>query len=157
VVGDVWTRNGYLLTMARPVSGSFDRLSDPVTLAHAQGAFNLVSGSWPLLSMRTFEAVFGPKVDRWLVYTVSGLLVTNGLAQIVSARAGGVDAARSLGYGTAGTLLAIDLIYVPMGRIRWTYLLDAAFEAVWIGLWISARRVPGHDRSAPPSRRNAVG
>jgi hypothetical protein len=126
--------------MPRVAARAMDRLTDPVALAHAQGVSTMLGGAWPLLSMRSFEAVFGPKEDRWLVYTVSGLLVTNGVSQVVAARAGAVPTARALGCGTAGTLLAIDLVFVPMGRIRWTYLIDAAFEAAWIGLWSRARR-----------------
>lgn len=30
-------------------------------LAQAQGAFNVVSGVWPLVSMQTFEAVYVPR------------------------------------------------------------------------------------------------
>jgi hypothetical protein len=126
--------------MSRLAARAMDRLSDPIALAHAQGVSTMLGGAWPLLSMRSFEAVFGPKEDRWLVYTVSGLLVTNGISQVVAARAGAVSTARALGCGTAGTLLAIDLVFVPMGRIRWTYLIDATFEAAWIGLWSRARR-----------------
>ena len=125
--------------MPRPPRAE-DRLTDPVVLAHAQGVSTMLGGVWPLLSMRSFEAVFGRKEDRWLVYTVSGLLVTNGISQVVAARAGAVSTARVLGCGTAGTLLAIDLVFVPMGRIRWTYVIDAAFESAWIGLWSRARR-----------------
>ncbi|WP_051549368.1 MULTISPECIES: hypothetical protein [unclassified Nocardioides] len=126
--------------MTRLATRALDRLADPVALAHAQGVSTVIGGAWPLVSMRSFEAVFGPKEDRWLAYTVSGLLVTNGLSQVLAARGGVVPTARALGYGTAGTLLAIDLVFVPAGRIRWTYLIDAAFEAMWIGLWSRARR-----------------
>jgi len=38
----------------------------------------LLTGIWPLLSMRTFEAVTGPKVDRWLVKTVGVLVAVIG-------------------------------------------------------------------------------
>jgi hypothetical protein len=117
-------------------------LIDPVTLGLAHGSFNVVAGVWPLVSLRTFEAVFGPKADRWLVFTVSGLLVANGVSQIASTRRGELAATRQTGLGTAATLLTIDLIYVPKGRIRWTYLIDAAAEAAWIGLW--ARIPPRH-------------
>jgi hypothetical protein len=34
-----------------------------------QGAFYLSSGVWPLISMRTFERITGPKTDKWLVKT----------------------------------------------------------------------------------------
>ncbi len=48
----------------------------PLTaLALLQGVFYVLTGIWPLLSIRTFERVTGPKVDRWLVKTV-GVLVT---------------------------------------------------------------------------------
>jgi len=125
--------------MTRLATRARDRLADPLALAHAHGVSTMISGAWPLLSLRSFEAVFGPKEDRWLVYTVSGMLVTNGLGQVLAAREGAVSTARALGCGTAGTLLAIDLVFVPAGRIRWTYLFDAAYEAVWIGLWRRAR------------------
>ena len=67
----------------------------------------VVGGLWPLVSMGTFEKVFGPKADRWLAYTVAGLLVTNGATQLLAVR----------------------------GRLRWTYLLDAALELGWLALW----------------------
>jgi len=44
-------------------------------VALAQSAEYVSTGIWPLLSMKTFEAITGPKVDRWLVRTV-GILVT---------------------------------------------------------------------------------
>ncbi|OIJ27982.1 hypothetical protein [Nocardioides luteus] len=111
----------------------------PTGPAVPQGVFNIVAGLWPLLSLRSFEWVFGPKQDRWLEYTVAGLLCVNGAAQIAAARAGEPVAARRIGQGTALTLLAIDLVYVPQGRIRWTYLLDAALEAGWLAAWRGAR------------------
>ena len=53
-------------------------------MAQAQGVFNVVGGLWPLVSMRTFEAVYGPKTDRWLVQTVGGLLTAIGATQLIS-------------------------------------------------------------------------
>lgn len=113
---------------------------DPAVVATAHGAFNVLGGAWPIASIRSFEAVFGPKTDRWLEYTVSGLLVSNGVAQLRAARAGETRSARWVGNGTAVTLLAIDLVYVPAGRLRWTYLVDAAFEIGWLAWWRSASR-----------------
>ncbi len=76
-------------------------------LPRAHGLFNLVGGVWPYLSMRSFEAVLGPKADRWLVYTVGGLLATIGWTQLrMPATSSGMYAARRLGVGCAGTLLA---------------------------------------------------
>lgn len=117
-------------------------LMDGVMLARAQGVMNVVGGVWPLLHIRSFEAVFGPKTDRWLVKTVAGLLVVNGLTQLASSSAAGVAQARRLGVGTAGALAAIDLVYVPAGRISKMYLLDAALEVGWIVAWSRAQVAP---------------
>lgn len=107
------------------------------TIAKVQGTFNVVSGIWPLAHMRSFEAVSGPKTDKWLVRTVAGLLVTVGLAQLRAARdADSAGYAKLLGIGTAGTLAAIDLTYAAQGRISRIYLVDAAVELLLIRGWL---------------------
>ncbi|MFF3341374.1 hypothetical protein [Streptomyces flavidovirens] len=89
--------------------------------------------------LRGFEWVFGPKADTWLQMTTGGLLVSTGVAQLAAARTSqGRAHARRVGLGTAITLLTIDLIYVPRGRIRPAYLLDAAMQAGWISAWLRA-------------------
>jgi len=122
----------------------------PVQMAKVHGAANIAGGLWPILHLRSFERVFGPKVDRWLVYTVAGLLTSIGHAQWRAATSEHWRHARRLGIGTAGTLLAIDVIYVPRGRIRWTYLLDAAEEITLIAAWVMTEPRP----TCPPSVRS---
>jgi hypothetical protein len=107
-----------------------------VRVARLHGAFNVLGGIWPLAHMRSFEAVLGPKVDRWLVYTVAGLMVSIGAAQLAStADPPSVRQARRIGMGCAATLCAIDLIYVPRRRISPSYLIDALAEAGWLLAW----------------------
>lgn len=119
----------------------------PLTLARTHGVFNVVNGLWPLLHMRSFEAVFGPKVDRWLVRTVAGLLLANGLVQIrAETEPASISHARMTGIGTAATLAAIDLAYAPSGRIRRIYLLDAVAEITWILLWSRQKPMKGRRR-----------
>jgi hypothetical protein len=80
------------------------------------------------------------KSDRWLVRTVAGLLVTNGVVQLATPHSPGeTRQARRLGIGTAATLAAIDLTYVPKGRISPVYLVDAAVEMGWIWAWSRSR------------------
>ncbi|MBT2416356.1 hypothetical protein J7F01_18620 [Streptomyces sp. ISL-22] len=54
------------------------------------------------------------QTDDWLQQTTAGLLATSGwsLLRAPSGRAG-LAQARRTGLGTAATLLAIDLVYVP--------------------------------------------
>jgi hypothetical protein len=118
---------------------------DGMVLARVHGAANAVGGLWPLVHLSSFEAIFGPKTDRWLVKTVSGLLIVNGLTQLTAKRTPeAISQARRLGLGTAATLAAIDLVYAPSGRISKMYLLDAAMEIGWILGWI---------RQTPPARQ----
>ena len=111
-----------------------------VTLSRLHGGFNVLSGLWPLLHMQSFEAAFGPKTDKWLVRTVAGLLVSNGVAQLTANdTADSLAQAKRVGLGTAATLGAIDVTYAPRGRISKMYLLDALAEAAWILAWLLAR------------------
>lgn len=45
-------------------------------LAHFQSIYYFIFAVWPLISMRTFEAVTGNKTDEWLVVSVSLLLLS---------------------------------------------------------------------------------
>ncbi len=116
-------------------------MSKPLTLARAQGLFNLLGGAWPVVSLRTFEWVYGRKMDVFLQKTVGGLLVTVGYAQLTAGDSDdGVAVARRLGIATAATLLAIDLIYIPKGEMRRTYLQDLATEIGWLAAWLRLSR-----------------
>ena len=90
---------------------------EAVRLARLQAIFYIVTGVWPFVSIRSFEAVTGPKVDRWLVKTVGALVAA----------------------GSAAALAAIDTVYVARRRISPVYLLDAVAEialvAAWTRLW----------------------
>lgn len=126
-----------------------------LNLARAQGTYNVVTGVWPLLSMRSFEAVLGPKVDRWLVRTVSGLLIGIGIAQASTDRAA-LPVVRRLSALTAGTLLAVDATYALRGRIAKTYLFDAVVEAGWLAAWLrSGPELNRTVRSAPAGAHRA--
>lgn len=114
-----------------------------LAVARVQGVFNVLNGLWPLVHMASFEAVFGPKKDKWLVRTVGGLLLANGIVQLRAGKGNAeVQHARRVGMGTAATLIAVDLIYVGNGTLSKMYLLDAAAELLWITLWRRNRSKP---------------
>ena len=120
-----------------------------VLLARLQAGYYLVTGVWPLIDMRTFEAVTGPKADRWLVKTVGGLVATTGAALALASRRRRFPPELVLiAAGNAAGLAAIDAVYVAKGRISPIYLLDAVVEvpllAAWA--WVWRRGAVGEDR-----------
>lgn len=132
--------------------------SAPARLARAHGIFNIVGGAWPLVHRRSFEGFFGPKEDEWLQQTTGALLVSAGCSQVLAEDSpeGWAHACRT-GIGTAATLLAVDLAYAPIGRIRWTYLLDGVLEAAWIVAWLRMARKIGKGRLAEGAAAKASG
>ena len=110
------------------------------SIARAQGTFNILGGAWPLISLPSFEWVYGRKQDVFLQKTVGGLLFSIGCVQLVAADSDHeLATVRRLGIATACTLLAIDLVYIPRGDMRWTYWQDALCEIGWIAAWMHAR------------------
>ena len=94
-----------------------------------QGLYYILTGLWSLVSIRTFERVTGPKVDRWLVKTVGTLLIVDGAVLTLGARRRRpLPEITLLSTGTALGMAAIDITYVLRGRISPVYLLDAVAE-----------------------------
>jgi hypothetical protein len=95
-----------------------------------QSAYYGITGLWPILHLRSFEAVTGPKVDDWLVHMV-GLLA--GTIGVVLGSATLRNRIRSpevvlLAATSAGAFAAIDLWYGLTGRISPVYLADAVVQ-----------------------------
>ena len=110
-------------------------------LAELQGIFYAATGVWPILHMRSFEAVSGRKTDRWLVRTVGGLLgVTGAALWSAGYRRRLTPEMLGVAVGSAAVLTAIDVIYASRGRISRVYLLDALAELGLLGLWGLATR-----------------
>jgi hypothetical protein len=116
------------------------RKDQSVRLARAHGLFNVVAGAWPILSLRSFEWVYGKKRDVFLQKTLGGLLLSIGWVQLTVGESDhSLILTRRIGIATALTLLAVDLVYVPKGQMRRTYLQDAAMELGWIAAWLRAQ------------------
>lgn len=105
----------------------------PRHLAVAQGAFYLATGLWPIVSMRTFELASGPKIEKWLTKTMGALIAAVGGALLLQRRH--PRAVLPLGMLAATALGASDIVYAGKGRIKRTYLLDAAVEAMLVAGW----------------------
>lgn len=108
-------------------------------LALGQGIYYLATGVWALVSIRTFEAVTGPKTDRWLVKTVGVLVSVIGSVLILAGWRRRVEPEPALlAAGSAAGLAAIDTVYAMRGRISKVYLLDTVVEVALVAAWAAA-------------------
>ncbi len=110
----------------------------PRRLARAQGAFFFLSGIWPVLHLRSFLAVTGPKTDVWLVQTVGALLGVIGAGLLLGARRPRLAGEWQLVGAAASLVLAVvDVVFVTRGVIPPIYLADAAVELLIVAGWIA--------------------
>lgn len=123
-------------------AGALVKLFTP--LCWAQGAYFLLTGLWPLVSIDTFQAVTGVKTDNWtghpdhhwLVNTVAVLVLAIGACLLVAARRRRPSAEIVvLAVASAVGLIAIDVIYVQARVIAPIYLADAVAELVLLVGW----------------------
>jgi len=109
---------------------------EAVRLARLQAIFYIMTGVWPFVSMRSFEAVTGPKAVRWLVKTVGALVAVIGCALALASRRRQLAPEIVLvAAGSAAALATIDTVYVAKRRISPVYLLDAIAEIALLAGW----------------------
>lgn len=118
----------------------------PTATANAQGAYYVASGLWPLLSLRTFEAVSGPKRDDWLVRTVGALACVIGANLLLADRGHASREIRTLGATSAAAFLMVDAVGVASRTISPVYLADAVLEAVFLARWLPLALRPQGDQ-----------
>ncbi|WP_242360751.1 MULTISPECIES: hypothetical protein [Anaeromyxobacter] len=108
----------------------------PRRLALAQGAYWVATGIWPIVHLRSFEVVTGPKQAGWLVKTVGALIAAvGGTLVLAGARRRVTEEIAFLGAASAAALGGAGGWYAARGRIRRIYLADAALEALTVLGW----------------------
>ena len=116
------------------------KLYKSVLISHATYIF--ITGVWPILDIKSFIAVTGPKTDIWLVKTVGALLIPVSLSMLSSLRDKSLTPAIILGAGTAISFICIDLYYALSDVISNIYLADAAIEFIFLSGWIYVSITP---------------
>lgn len=114
------------------------RVERSVAMSH--GLFWVGSGLWPIIDLKSFERVTGPKTDGWLVKTVGGLIAVVGATLVAAgARHRITPEARGLAMGSSLVLAAVDVLYSLKRRISPLYLLDAVAELAFAATWLKRR------------------
>src|SRR5512141_1763548 len=105
-------------------------------VAVVQGIYFFITGIWPILSMKTFLLITGPKTDLWLVKTVGLILAVIGGVLLYAQMTGTINMpVILLAIGSAVALTLIETIYVIKRVIAPIYLADAVVEFILICWW----------------------
>jgi energy-converting hydrogenase Eha subunit E len=123
----------------RKINRSRDRFAG--RLAYSQAAYFLFTGVWPLVDIRSFERMSGPKVEDWLVKSVGiQVSVVGAVLAFAANRRHLTPELEFLALASALGLAGIDVVYVGRRQINPIYLLDAAIEFGFIAGWMVLRR-----------------
>jgi hypothetical protein len=108
-------------------------------VAWTYAIYFVITGIWPIVSVRSFMALTGPKTDIWLVRTVGLLVTAIGLTvACAAAQHSFTSPIVILAISSSLALFCIDNIYVFKGVIARIYLLDAVAQAILIVAWLVA-------------------
>jgi hypothetical protein len=118
-----------------------------------QAAYYALTGAWPIIHIASFEAITGPKLERWLVRTLGGTVAAIGASLWTAAR--GLNPGPEttvLAIGSAAALGTSDAIYALKRRISPIYLADAAVQIALIAALAHSRRATFRSdrRGSPP-------
>jgi hypothetical protein len=102
-----------------------------------QITYYYLTALWPLIHIRSFILVSGPKDDLWLVKTVSVLLlaVCNTLLAVLLLNNCNIYAG-VLAMNVCCGFIIIEIHYVRKGTISPVYLLDAVVQLALLISWI---------------------
>lgn len=109
-------------------------MRDPAdNLLVIQGGYYLLTGLWPIFSLKTFEWFTGPKKEGWLVKTFGALVAAVALPLLMAGRKGEVDTnTLTLAIAVAAALALCEVVYVFKRKISPRYLIDAAAETLLV-------------------------
>jgi hypothetical protein len=133
------------------------RIAGRVDPVRAQGLYYLVTGTWPIVHLRSFVALTGPKRDTWLVQTFGLLVAALGAALLADEDRPGAASTVRFAVAPALALAVAEIAFVARGRIRPIYLVDTAIELALVAATLQkALRVdvdrPGRARVAAQDR-----
>jgi hypothetical protein len=110
---------------------------------------------WPLALVHLFRSTAGEAM--WLSQVGGVLMLVIGAALSVAAyRKNRAIEVWLLGLGSAGGLLALELVSIFQGAISPMYLVDAFLQAGLVGLWVTNWLEHRRDVAATPVAAPAV-
>jgi hypothetical protein len=135
-----------------------ERLQPWSMVAVAQGAYFALVGAWPLVHLRSFEKVTGPKLEPWLTKGVGACWLNVGIHLIQAGLRGGRPRRdeRGLALRMAATFAAFDFHYAGRRRrISPIHLVNGFIQLGFIALWGAASIAEAQASRRPPVAAHA--
>jgi len=135
-----------------------ERLQPWSLLAIAHGACFAALGAWPLVHLRSFEKVTGPKLEGWLTKGVGACWLNVGLHLMQAGLRGGRARrdVRGLGVRMALTFAAFDFYYAGLRRrISPVYLANGFVQLCFAALWGAEKVAERRALQRPPVAAHA--
>ncbi|UOU97534.1 hypothetical protein MUU74_13650 [Chryseobacterium daecheongense] len=112
-------------------------MKSPHLIPLIQGIYFLITGVWPLVHLKSFMEVTGPKTDIWLVQTVAVLILSFSILFFyVAFKKRIVPIYALMGATSTFGLAVIELYYYLQGTLKWVYFIDSAIEMVFFIYWL---------------------
>jgi len=127
-------------------------------LALAQGAYFAVVGAWPLVHLRSFEMVTGPKLEEWPTKGVGACWLNVGIHLIEAGRHGGRVRrdVRALAVRMAASFALFDFHYAGRRRrISPVYLINGFIQLGFVALWGLEKLAEDRAQKRPPIAAHA--
>ncbi len=107
------------------------------SLLFIQGIYTLITAIWPLIDIKSFMAVTGPKADIWLVKTVAVVLLPIAAFYLINIyRPGQILHLVLIGVINSIGLAIIDFYYSGKNIISRIYAVDGALQVLFALCWI---------------------
>ena len=101
-----------------------------------QGMYIFLTAVWPLVDIKSFMLITGPKTDIWLVKTVAVSLICISLLFLLSSRMGEELRVSFTAFVFSFGFAYIDFYYTLNNTIKWVYALDGIVESLFGLLWL---------------------
>lgn len=105
-------------------------------LIFIQSAYLFITGIWPLVHLKSFLMVTGPKTDLWLVKTVGALVIPIAITLFIQIGKPDRSTAVVLGSSSAIAFIAIDFYYALNDVISNVYMADGILQTIFLFVWI---------------------
>ncbi len=104
-----------------------------------QGIYYVATGLWPLVHVSSFEAITGPKRDKFTLHTAGSLIVIVGAFLLAASKERQPDP-RFAALGVSAAIALASVVAAHARRIRPVYWLEAIVEVSIAAALLLTRR-----------------